>query len=36
MQISDQPRLNPFEKLTAFLPLFWLSLAFLSGILVSN
>ena len=36
MQISDQPKPNPFEKLTAFLPLFWLSLAFLSGILVSN
>jgi competence protein ComEC len=29
---SGQPGSNPFEKLTAFLPLFWLSLAFLCGI----
>ena len=29
---SDQPGSNSFEKLTAFLPLFWLSLAFLCGI----
>ena len=29
---SDQPGSHPFEKLTAFLPLFWLSLAFLCGI----
>ena len=32
MQTTDQPGPNPFEKLTAFLPLFWLSLAFLAGI----
>jgi len=29
---SGQPGSNPFEKLTSFLPLFWLSLAFLCGI----
>ena len=29
---DDQPRSNLFEKLTAFLPLFWLSLAFMLGI----
>ena len=29
---SDQSGSNPFEKLTAFLSLFWLSLAFLCGI----
>jgi competence protein ComEC len=29
---SDQPGSNPFEKLSAFLPLLWLSLAFLCGI----
>ncbi|HVM72137.1 MAG TPA: ComEC/Rec2 family competence protein [Anaerolineales bacterium] len=32
MQTSDQPSQNPFEKLTSYLPLFWLSLAFLCGI----
>ncbi len=32
MQTSDQPGPNPLEKLSAFLPLFWLSLAFLAGI----
>jgi competence protein ComEC len=32
MQTSGQPGPNTFEKLTAFLPLFWLSLAFLAGI----
>jgi competence protein ComEC len=36
MQISDQPTPNTFEKLTAFLPLMWLSLSFLAGILVAN
>jgi competence protein ComEC len=33
MQTSDRPGSHLFEKLTAFLPLFWLSLAFLLGIL---
>jgi competence protein ComEC len=33
---SGQPGSNPFEKLTAFLPLFWLSLAFLCGIWVAE
>ena len=32
MQTTDQPGNDPFEKLTAFLPLFWLSLAFLLGV----
>jgi competence protein ComEC len=32
MQTTDLPDSHPFEKLTAFLPLFWLSLAFLTGI----
>ena len=36
MQPTDQPVPNPFEKLTAFLPLFWLSLAFLAGILFAQ
>ena len=36
MQTTDQPGSNPFEKLTAFLPLFWLSLAFLLGILAAE
>ena len=38
MQNSDQtaPTPNPFEKLTAFLPLLWLSLAFMLGILAAN
>ena len=36
MQTTNQPTTNTFEKLTVFLPLLWLSLAFLAGILVSN
>ena len=36
MQNSDQPTPNTFEKLTAFLPLMWLSLSFLVGILVDS
>ena len=36
MQTTDQPGSNPFENLTAFLPLFWLSLAFLAGILFAQ
>ncbi len=36
MQTSDQPGPNSFDKLTAFLPLFWLSLAFLAGILFTQ
>ena len=36
MQTSDRPTLNTFEKLTAYMPLFWLSLAFLAGILVAR
>jgi competence protein ComEC len=36
MQTSDRPTPNTFEKLTAYLPLFWLSLAFLAGILVAR
>jgi competence protein ComEC len=36
MQNSDQPTPSAFEKLTAFLPLMWLSLSFLSGILVAS
>ncbi len=36
MQNSDQPTPSAFEKLTAFLPLMWLSLSFLSGIVVAN
>jgi competence protein ComEC len=36
MQTSDPPGSHPFEKLTAFLPLFWLSLAFLLGILAAD
>ena len=36
METSKQPPTNSFEKLTLFLPLFWLSLAFLAGILVAN
>jgi competence protein ComEC len=36
MPTTDQPGPNLFEKLTAFLPLFWLSLAFLLGILAAE
>jgi competence protein ComEC len=36
MQTSDQSTPSTFEKLTAFLPLMWLSLSFLAGILVSS
>jgi len=36
MQNSDQPTRNLFEKLTAFLPLMWLSLSFMVGILVAS
>ena len=36
MQTSDQPTPNTFEKLTAFLPLMWLSLSFLAGILAAS
>jgi competence protein ComEC len=36
MQTSDQPKPNPFEKLTALMPLMWLSLSFLAGILVAS
>jgi hypothetical protein len=36
MPTTDPPGPNPFEKLTAFLPLFWLSLAFLAGILFAQ
>ena len=36
MQNSDQPTRNTFEKLTGFLPLMWLSLSFLVGILVDS
>jgi competence protein ComEC len=36
MRKSKQPRKNFFEKLTSYLPLFWLSLAFLAGILFAK
>jgi competence protein ComEC len=36
MQTSDQTTPNTFERLTAFLPLMWLSLSFLAGILVDS
>jgi competence protein ComEC len=36
MQNSDQPTPSTFEKLTAFMPLMWLSLSFLAGILVAS
>jgi len=36
MQTSSPPTPNPFEKLTVFLPLMWISLAFLAGILVAD
>ena len=36
MQTSNPPTPNFFEKLTAYLPLFWLSLAFLAGILFAQ
>jgi competence protein ComEC len=36
MQISDQPTPSTLEKLTAFMPLMWLSLSFLAGILVAS
>ena len=36
MQTSDQPTPNAFEKLTAFMPLLWLSLSFLAGILAAD
>ncbi|MGA2490221.1 MAG: ComEC/Rec2 family competence protein [Anaerolineales bacterium] len=36
MQTSNPPTPNLFEKLTAYLPLFWLSLAFLAGILFAQ
>jgi len=36
MQTTHQPGNHPFEKLTAFLPLFWLSLAFLLGIIAAE
>ena len=35
MQTSNPPA-NPFEKLTLFLPLLWISLAFLAGIVVAD
>ena len=36
MQTSNQPTPNFFERLSGFLPLFWLSLAFLAGILCAQ
>ncbi len=36
MQTSSQPIPNTFEKLTAYLPLFWLSSAFLAGIVAAS
>jgi competence protein ComEC len=36
MQNSDQTTSNTFEKLTAFLPLMWISLSFMAGIVVAN
>lgn len=36
MQISDRPTPSTFEKMTAFMPLMWLSLSFLAGILVAS
>jgi competence protein ComEC len=36
MQTSEQPPPSTFEKLTGFLPLMWLSLSFLVGILVDS
>ena len=36
MQSSDQPTPNLFERMTAYLPLIWLSLSFLVGILVAS
>ena len=36
MQNTDQPTPNAFEKLTAYLPLMWLSLSFMAGIVASN
>ena len=36
MQSSDRPTSNLFEKLTAYLPLIWLSLSFLAGIVVAS
>jgi competence protein ComEC len=35
MQINDRPAKNQFETLSAYMPLFWLSLAFLAGILLA-
>jgi competence protein ComEC len=36
MQTPEQPTPNAFEKLTAYLPLMWLSLSFMAGILAAN
>ncbi len=36
MQNSDQPTSSTFEKLTGFLPLMWLSLSFLAGIVADS
>jgi len=36
MQNTDQPTPNIFDKLTAFMPLLWFSLAFMLGILASS
>ncbi len=36
MQTPDQPTKNPLDSITAFVPLLWLSLAFLSGIVFAR
>jgi competence protein ComEC len=36
MEISNHPPTKSFEKLTLFMPLFWLSVSFLAGILIAN
>ena len=35
MQSSDEPTHNSFERLTAYLPLIWISLSFLAGIVLA-